>query len=102
MITVFSILPLRIASLLGILFSILGLVLLFIVILDFIFINNKVPGFTFLASLITIFSGVQLFSLGVIGEYLGKLYLKNMGYPSYTINEISKKNKWKYPLTKHI
>jgi len=93
MITSFSILPLRVASLLGILFSILGIVLLFIVILDFIFNINQSPGFTFLASLITIFSGVQLFSLGVIGEYLGKLYLKNMGYPSYTINEISKKNK---------
>jgi undecaprenyl-phosphate 4-deoxy-4-formamido-L-arabinose transferase len=43
------------------------------------------PGFPFLASIVTIFGGAQLFSLGVIGEYLGRMFERTMNRPTYVI-----------------
>jgi undecaprenyl-phosphate 4-deoxy-4-formamido-L-arabinose transferase len=44
-----------------------------------------VPGFSFLAAAITFFSGVQLVSLGVIGEYIGRMHFRSMGRPPYVV-----------------
>ena len=46
-----------------------------------------VPGFPFLASVISIFSGAQLFSLGVLGEYLGRVHSRTLDRPVYTIGD---------------
>jgi undecaprenyl-phosphate 4-deoxy-4-formamido-L-arabinose transferase len=46
-----------------------------------------VAGFPFLASVIAIFSGAQLFALGVIGEYLSRMHFRLMDRPPYTIRE---------------
>ena len=46
-----------------------------------------VPGFPFLASIIIIFSGAQLFALGIIGEYLARMYARSMDRPAYLIKE---------------
>ena len=45
------------------------------------------PGFPFLASTIAIFSGVQLFTLGIIGEYLARMHFRVMNKPTYVIRE---------------
>jgi hypothetical protein len=45
------------------------------------------PGFPFLASIIAIFSGTQLFALGVIGEYLARMHVRSMGRPSYVVKQ---------------
>ena len=45
------------------------------------------PGFPFLASIIAIFAGAQLLSLGMIGEYLARMHTKIMDPPTYTIRE---------------
>lgn len=87
MTTGFSTLPLRIASVLGMLFALIGLVILCYVFIRYFMSNTVVPGFTFLASIIAIFSGVQLFCLGIIGEYLARIHLRNMDRPPYTIQE---------------
>jgi undecaprenyl-phosphate 4-deoxy-4-formamido-L-arabinose transferase len=47
----------------------------------------SVAGFPFLASIIAIFSGVQLFALGIIGEYLARMYFRTMDRPTYVIRE---------------
>jgi undecaprenyl-phosphate 4-deoxy-4-formamido-L-arabinose transferase len=47
--------------------------------------GGNVPGFVFLASTIAIFSGAQLFALGIIGEYLARIYLRSMARPPYVI-----------------
>src|SRR5262249_40265265 len=70
MLTGFSTLPLQVASLLGFAFTLFGAVLLAIVIGRYFVDGVAVPGFAFLASIIIIFSGTQLFTLGIIGEYL--------------------------------
>jgi hypothetical protein len=44
--------------------------------------GSSVPGFPFLASIASLFSGAQLFALGVIGEYLARLHFRSMGRPA--------------------
>jgi undecaprenyl-phosphate 4-deoxy-4-formamido-L-arabinose transferase len=43
------------------------------------------PGFPFLASIIAIFSGAQLFALGIIGEYLARVHTRTLDRPSYVV-----------------
>ena len=87
MITGFSTLPLQVASLIGFAFMLFGVAVLMYVIGRFLIQGAVVPGFAFLASIIAIFSGTQLFALGVIGEYLARMHVRSMGRPSYVINE---------------
>lgn len=85
--TGFSTLPLQIASVIGFVFVLFGLSILALVLLDTLFYGSAVPGFAFLASTITIFSGVQLFALGIFGEYLARIHLRSMDHPTYVIGE---------------
>lgn len=87
MVTGFSTLPLEAASLLGFVFMFFGICVLAYVLAVFFTRGGSVPGFPFLASIISIFSGVQLFSLGVIGEYLARMHFRLMGIPGYTVAE---------------
>ncbi len=85
--TGFSTLPLRLASLLGFCFTFLGFVVLAYVVTVYLIHHGSVPGFPFLASIIAIFSGAQLFALGIIGEYLAKVHTRSMERPTYTVAE---------------
>ena len=87
MLTGFSILPLQIASILGFLFTIFGFCILIYILATFFVSASRVPGFPFLASIITIFSGAQLLSLGVIGEYLARMYFRTLNRPIFVIRE---------------
>ena len=85
--TGFSTMPLQIASLIGFAFTLVGLgVFAYVVALYFIF-GRSVPGFAFLASIIAVFSGAQLFALGIIGEYLARVHFRMMDKPSYAVRE---------------
>jgi glycosyltransferase involved in cell wall biosynthesis len=85
LLTGFSILPLQLASILGFASMFFGLCVLLYVVGFYIINGGSVPGFPFLASIIAIFSGVQLFALGIIGEYLGRLFNRSLDQPAYTI-----------------
>jgi len=85
MMTGFSVLPLQIASLVGFAFTIFGLLALAFVIGRYLIQGSAVPGFPFLASLIAVFSGAQLFALGIIGEYLSRVHFRTMDRPPYTV-----------------
>ena len=87
MITGFSVLPLQVASVLGFAFTLLGFVLLSYVVGRYFLQGSSVPGFPFLASMIAIFSGAQLFALGVIGEYLARMHFRTMERPAYAVSE---------------
>lgn len=76
--------PLRFASILGFLFTLFGIGLLIAVLVAY-FSVGSIPGFPFLASTIAIFSGVQLFALGIIGEYLARVFERTGSRPPYTI-----------------
>ncbi len=85
MMTGFTILPLQLASLLGFSFALFGFVILIYVVGRYLVQGGSVPGFPFLASIIAVFSGVQLFSLGIIGEYLARMHFRLMERPTYVI-----------------
>ena len=85
MVTGFSTLPLRLASLGGLLFSLFGALVLAYVVANFLVNGVAVPGFAFLASAIAVFSGVQLFALEIVGEYLGRVHERTMSRPPYQV-----------------
>lgn len=85
MMTGFSTLPLQMASVMGFIFALFGFVLLLYLLTRYLAFGAVVPGFTFLASIIVIFSGVQLFALGVFGEYLARMHFRAMERPPYTV-----------------
>jgi glycosyltransferase involved in cell wall biosynthesis len=88
MITGFSILPLRLASLLGFSFTVFGFLVLIYVLTSYLVRGSPVQGFPFLASLVALFSGVQLFAMGIFGEYLARMYFRLMGSPPSVTREI--------------
>jgi glycosyltransferase involved in cell wall biosynthesis len=85
--TGFSTLPLQIASIAGFAFVLLGVLVMVYVLINYLVHGAQVPGFAFLASIITIFSGAQLFALGVFGEYLARMHFRSMERPAYVVRE---------------
>ena len=86
--TGYSTLPLRFVSVVGFSTAIFGLSLVVIFVLVPFARQTSVPGFPFLASTIIVFSGIQLTTLGVIGEYLSRMHFRIMNKPEYVIAEI--------------
>jgi undecaprenyl-phosphate 4-deoxy-4-formamido-L-arabinose transferase len=82
----YSTLPLRFASWVGFVMTLFGLGV-FIYVLTIYFTAGSLPGFPFLASIIALFSGAQLFGLGIFGEYLARMFDRSMDKPSYVIQE---------------
>jgi glycosyltransferase involved in cell wall biosynthesis len=87
MMTGFSTVPLQFASLVGFLFTLFGVGVLVYVLGRYLVQGGSVPGFPFLASIIALFSGAQLFALGIIGEYLARMHFRMMERPSYVVRE---------------
>jgi glycosyltransferase involved in cell wall biosynthesis len=85
MVTGFSVVPLQLASLLGFACTIFGLGILVFVLGRYVLQGTSVPGFTFLASAMAIFSGAQLFALGIMGEYLARMHFRMMERPTYAV-----------------
>jgi undecaprenyl-phosphate 4-deoxy-4-formamido-L-arabinose transferase len=85
MMTGFSTLPLQLASLVGFIFTLFGLAVLAYVFLDYFIRGDPVRGFPFLASIVALFSGSQLFALGIIGEYLARMHFRMMDRPTYSV-----------------
>jgi len=86
--TSFTTAPLRLASIIGFAFTILGILALIYVAAVY-FLLGSVPGFPFLASIILVFSGAQLFALGIIGEYLAHIFERTSGRRAYNIGKIT-------------
>jgi len=86
MMTGFSTLPLQFASLVGFAFTLFGVGVLVYVVGRYMVQGTSVAGFPFLASVIAIFSGAQLFALGIIGEYLARMHFRMMERPTYTVH----------------
>lgn len=89
MMTGFSTRPLQIASLIGFGFTFFGVAVLAYVVGRYLIQGGSVPGFAFLASTIAIFSGVQLFVLGIIGEYLARIHVRTIERPTYVVRSQS-------------
>jgi glycosyltransferase involved in cell wall biosynthesis len=89
MVTGFSVGPLKLASLIGFASTLLGIGVLAYVVGRYLIQGTSVPGFPFLASVIAIFSGAQLFTLGIIGEYLARMHFRLMSRPIYSVRRVT-------------
>lgn len=89
MVTGYSTLPLQFASLIGFGFTVFGLTVLIFVVGRYLVEGGSMPGFPFLASIIAIFSGAQLFALGIIGEYLARVHTRTLDRPSYVVRDVA-------------
>lgn len=87
MVTGYSTGPLRLASLIGFFFTLIGVGLFAYVIGRYFISEGSVPGFPFLASSIAMFSGAQMFAIGILGEYLARMHYALMSRPTYVVAE---------------
>lgn len=90
MMTGYSTKPLRLVTWLGFALALFGFATLVFVMSRYLLSDTAVPGFAFLASLISILAGAQLFGLGVIGEYLGRMHFRSMQRPPYVVRAITR------------
>lgn len=88
--TGYSTAPLRLASVIGFVMTLFGLGV-FVYVMYIYFALGSIPGFPFLASIIALFSGAQLFALGIFGEYLARMFDRSMDRPAYVVNETAGK-----------
>ena len=86
-ITSYSIAPLRISTLLGIIVSISAFFYMCYIFFKTIILGEPVHGFPTLIIVILFLGGIQLLSLGIIGEYLGRIFIETKHRPVYIINE---------------
>jgi polyisoprenyl-phosphate glycosyltransferase len=84
-ITSFSIAPLKVATYLGLLIAILSISYGFYMVIQTIIFGNPVPGFPSLLVAILLLGGVQLIFLGIIGEYLGRMFNEVKQRPLYLV-----------------
>jgi dolichol-phosphate mannosyltransferase len=86
-ITGFSTVPLRLASLLGVAFGMTGMAMLGWVLLTYVH-HGTVPGWASIIAVVLVLGSAQLMILGVIGEYLGRMYMESKRRPLFIIREI--------------
>ncbi|MEE0059336.1 MAG: glycosyltransferase family 2 protein [Acutalibacteraceae bacterium] len=89
--TNFSIAPLRFASMLGAIFAVLGFGVMLYYIISKLVNPNVAAGFTSLASLILIIGGFIMLMLGIIGEYIGRIYILLSDMPQFRVREVINK-----------
>jgi glycosyltransferase involved in cell wall biosynthesis len=89
MMTGFSTMPLKFASVIGFLFALFGICVLVYVLARYFITGGSVPGFPFLASIIALFSGAQLLAFGIMGEYLARMHQRAMERPAYLLIEVT-------------
>lgn len=85
MFTSFSILPLRISIYIGSFFALAGFLFGIYSIIEHFIDPTLPPGFSSITTAIFIFAGIQLISLGMIGEYIGRIFMSQNKQPQYTI-----------------
>mgnify|MGYP003451804665 FL=1 len=89
MVTGYGTLPLRIVTWIGVALSFLGFAALVVVIVAYVSGSIEVAGFTSTIALIALFNGAILLSLGILGEYLGRLHFRSMHRPGYLVRSDS-------------
>ncbi|EUJ10820.1 glycosyl transferase [Methylophilaceae bacterium 11] len=89
-ITSFSSLPLRLASAVGVILALLSFAYGIVVVVDKLFFHESVPGWPTVVASMMFLSGVQLLFIGILGEYLARIYDEVKGRPPYIVAEVSR------------
>lgn len=90
----FTTAPLKFATFVGLLSFIASFIYIIWVIVEKYVLNCTPPGYATVVALVLLFGGLQLFCTGIIGEYLGKLYIESKNRPIYIAKEIRKSKKY--------
>ena len=90
-ITAFSTVPLTIASVFGILFCFIAFIMIIIIIIKTLIFGDPTSGWPSMVCIIMLVSGIQLFCIGIVGQYLSKTYLETKKRPIYIVKETEKK-----------
>jgi polyisoprenyl-phosphate glycosyltransferase len=88
-VTSFSVRPLRMATVFGLIISLVAFAYLLYALLAFFVFKVSLPGWASIVSSILLLGGIQLIMLGIIGEYLGMLYVQSKQRPTYIVKEAS-------------
>ena len=91
-ITAFSTTPLIISSVIGLVFCLIAFILILVIIVRTLIFGDPTSGWPSLVCIIFLVSGVQLFCIGIIGQYLSKTYLEVKNRPIYIVKETEKTN----------
>lgn len=97
----FTTAPLRLATILGLIVSLLSLIYLIIVIIQKLFFSIEIEGYATIVTSILFLGGIQLLCIGIIGEYLGRTYVETKNRPLYIIREVIDNQKGKSNGTKN-
>ncbi len=89
-IVAFSTAPLTLAAFLGILFCFIAFIMILVIIFKTLIFGDPVDGWPSLACILIFVSGIQLFFMGILGEYLAKTYLETKKRPIYIVQETEK------------
>ena len=87
-ITSFSTVPLRLWSYIGGCISLLALVYAGFLVMDKVLFGNDVPGYPSVMTAILFLGGVQLIGIGILGEYVGRIYMEAKHRPRYVVQEV--------------
>ncbi|MCL2652260.1 MAG: glycosyltransferase family 2 protein [Propionibacteriaceae bacterium] len=86
-ITSFTIAPLRAASIFGFIISFVAVIYIFLIIIQTLFTNNHQAGWPAIMCVVLFLGGIQLISLGIIGEYVGRIFNETKRRPLYLVDE---------------
>jgi len=89
-ITSFSVMPLRLASAVGVILALLAFAYGVLVVIDALFFHESIPGWPTVVASMMFLSGVQLLFIGILGEYLARIYDEVKGRPPYIVSEVVK------------
>ena len=88
----FVIFPLSIASIGGIILTLVAFIMVIVVAIRKLIFGDPVDGWASLVCIITFIGGIQLFCMGIIGQYIAKIYLETKHRPHYIVLETNKKD----------
>ena len=88
-ITSFTISPLRISTIMGIITAFISFIYAFFILIRTLMYGIDVPGYASLVCIVLLIGGIQLISLGIIGEYLGRIFIEVKNRPLYFVDEYS-------------
>lgn len=80
--------PLRLSTIIGVVCCLLSLVVVCFVVLQRLLVGGTVPGFAFIASLVGFLGGIQLLSIGIIGEYVAQVFNRTSDRPMYSVRNV--------------
>lgn len=83
----FTTAPLRISTIIGTIISLVSLIFAFIIVIQTLILGKDVPGYASIITSILFMGGIQLLTIGILSEYISKMYLEIKGRPKYIIKE---------------